>query len=535
MKSMAVKRVAATAAATAVVGAGMLAAATSAFATDNLNINFGEDGLTLPRAVAGPAGARVLHVEVTHDLAGHVPSATLTVDTTGLAGVANVSWPKACTHTGAIGTCTIDVEDLDGQEIPHELGFGLNAAAGAHDGAHGSISFKATAPGLNSTQASADISVGSGTDMVIEQLTPVEHAKVGSIVPARIAWANIGNMSAPSTVLTLQTMAGLDFTQRFSNCTYSRPAGPGKVVTAVCRIDTPLAPGQGLQLSPDLKMKVTSLAWYTMMTAQVLPPNEQSKATHSATAGTRGDGPPLTATPVAASRIRPRVANINPRDSYTELVVHADNHAHYSAIGASVHADKGATVPVTVGMRNSGPALIYDRSGGDGVDALLVTFPKGATATTVPHGCSLTGKGIKGTGPYECGSRDAINQAPGFKATFTFKVRMDQQLANARGTAALTNEISDITGKPVTFPWDTSTTGYTAPIVFNGPVATATPGTTAGNSGANAPGADGQSQNLAATGGGNHTTLIAGSAGAVLVVGAGIVIASRRRNSAARH
>jgi hypothetical protein len=514
----------------------MLAGATTAFAADNLNINFGEYGLTLPRALPGPVGARVLHVEVAHDLAGHVPSATLTVDTSGVAGVADVTWPKQCTHTGATGTCKVDhVDDLEGpQSLPTYMGFGLTAAAGAKDGAQGSIKFGATAPGVDSTATTADISVGDGTDMVIHQLTPVDHAKVGSTVPAHIAWANLGNTTAPSTVLTLQTMAGLDFTQRFSNCAYSKPAGAGKVVTAVCTIDTPLRPGDALQLSPDLKMKVTSQAWYTMMTAQVLPPTEQNKASRSAAqAGTPGNGPRLTATPIAASRITPQVKNINESDSYTELVVHADNHAHYSAIGANVHADKGATVPVTVGLRNSGPALIYDRSGGDGIDALLVTFPKGTTATTVPDDCYLPDKAVKGTGPYECSTRDEIIQAPGFKATFTFNVRVDQQVTNARGTAALTNEMADYTGKPVTFPWDNSTRGYSAPIVFNGPVTTTAPGADAGGTGsANAPGTDGQSQNLAATGGGSHTTLITATAGAVLVAGAGILIVSRRRKAA---
>jgi hypothetical protein len=33
---------------------------------------------------------------------------------------------------------------------------------------------------------------------------------------------------------------------------------------------------------------------------------------------------------------------------------------------------------------------------------------------------------------------------------------------DARSIAALTNEMSDISGKPVTFPWDADTTGCTA-------------------------------------------------------------------------
>ncbi|MEW2519195.1 LAETG motif-containing sortase-dependent surface protein [Actinacidiphila alni] len=152
----------------------------------------------------------------------------------------------------------------------------------------------------------------------------------------------------------------------------------------------------------------------------------------------------------------------------------------------------------------------------------------------VPKGCDLVRKGVAGTGPYECGSADAYFQRPGYRATFTFKVRLVQQVTNVRGTAALTNEDHDYEGVPVTFPWDTSTTGYTAPIVFNGPVTTAPAGTPAATGSANAPGTDGQSQSLAATGGGSDTPLVAGTAAAVVAAGAGILLATRRRRTA-RH
>jgi LPXTG-motif cell wall-anchored protein len=520
-----------------VAGAGMLAGGGSAYASDDaLHVSVQEYGLTLPRGVHGPAGTKFLHVEVAHDLAGHVPQATLTVDAGGLAGVADVTWPKECTHSGTTGTCTIthvdDSENWDG--VAHRLAVGLTAAAGAKDGAHGTIGFTVTAPGLTSDHTESDITVGSGADLEIAPLEPVDHAKIGSVLPAHIEWANTGNQTTKSTVVTLEAIAGLEFTQRFSNCTYGKPEGLMRNVTAVCTINTPLAPGHALALSPDVKLKVTSEAYYTLMAVQVAPPGEKRNTTHQSAPGVRGAGPVLTATPVTASRLTRQTAVINPNDSYTELEVRADNHAHYSAIGANVRGDKGRTVPVTVGMRNNGPALIFDRSGGEGVDALLVTFPRGATAVTVPKGCSLVTKGVKGTGPYECGRADSYVQGPGYKAVFTFKVRLDQQLTNARGTAALTNQNHDMDGSPVTFPWDTSTAGYTAPIVFNGPVTTTRPSTPASTGSGNAPSADGQSQSLAATGGGSNTPLIAGAAAAVAAAGAGILIVTRRRRSTAR-
>jgi LPXTG-motif cell wall-anchored protein len=524
--------------AAAVTGAGILAGAGSAYgADDGLHINIGDSELTLPRGVAGPAGTKFVHVEVAHDLAGHVPQATLTVDTSGIAAVADVTWPKECTHSGTTGTCTIDhVDDSENWDgVVHQLALGLTAAAGAKNGVRGTISFKATAPGLNSDQTDFDVAVGSGADLVIQPLKPVAKAKVGSTVAARIAWANTGNQTTPSTIITLEAIAGLEFTQKFSNCTYSKPEGRLKNVTAVCTLDTPLAPGQALQLSQDVKLQVTDEAYYTFLTAKVTPPGEKADTSRQSAPGARGTGSKLTATPVAGSRLTQQTAVINPRDSYTELEVQAVNHAHYSAVGANARGDKGATVPVTVGMRNSGPALIFDRSGGEGNDAVLVTFPKGATVTTVPKGCDLTDKGVKGTGPYECGSDDAYIQAPGYHADFTFKVRLDQQLTNARGTAALTNFMHDMKpSTPVTFPWDTSTTGYTAPIVFNGPVTTAQPTASASTGGSNAPGPNGQSQSLAATGSDSHTPLIAGGA-AIAAAGAGILFATRRRRTSQQH
>ncbi|WP_042403337.1 LPXTG cell wall anchor domain-containing protein [Streptacidiphilus carbonis] len=549
MGSIRTRRALSAAAALAVTGTALLAGAGTAFAADALHINISEWNLTLPKAVNGTAVTRTLHVEVAHDLQGHVPSATLTVDVSGLAGVADVVWPAGCTHTGTVGTCTIShVDDISSGRPPTELGFGLKADAKAADGAQGTLDFKATAPGLASYEVPETVSVGSGADLTIQQLSAIHHAKVGSTLSAPIQWANTGNETAPSTVLTLDAMAGLEFKQHYSNCTYSKPTGDLGNVEAVCTINTPLAPGQALRLVDPVQVGVTSEAWYTLLTASVLPPGAQaaSRVSHSS-GSTRGTGPELTAEAVPASSVHSRTADINPQDSYTELDVYADNHAHYSAVGGSARGTKGQTVDVTVGMRNNGPALIYDRSGGDGMDALKVTFPAGTTVTKVPDGCELAQKGAAaGHGPYECNSTYA--QAPGYQVLYTFKVRLDAALSNAVGSAKLTNEASDYTGVPVSFPWDDSTSGYTAPIVFNGTTgtggspstpasATASPSSTAATTaaatgGSASPSAGPTGGSLAATGGGSSTGPLLGAGAAALALGAGALVLTRRRKAA---
>lgn len=535
------RRALSVAASLAVSGAALLSAAGPAFAADSLQINVQESDLTLPKAVNGTAVQKTLHINVAHDLQGHVPSATLTIDVKGLAGVADVVWPNGCTHTGTVGTCTIThVWTLGDPGAPVYLQLGLKAAASAKDGATGTLDLKATAPGLNSAEDPETITVGSGADLTVQQLPELHHVKVGSTLTAPIRWTNTGNETAPSTVITLDSIAGLAFQQHFSNCKYSKPTGALNDVTAVCTINTPLPPGRALRLAQDIKLSVTRQAYYTIMTVGVLPPGAQTNSVLAhASSYTQGTGPELTAVDATATTgTHGNVADINPRDSYTELDVYADNTAHFSAVGGNANGAKGKTVSVTVGMRNNGPAAIYDRSGGEGTDALRVDFPAGTTVTNVPSGCDLDARrhGVAGHGPYECNSSYA--QLPGYQVLYTFRVRLDAKLTDARGSAALTNMGADMLGKPVTFPWDKSTAGYVAPIVFNGPAHQAAPSPTASPSHTSSPAASpssgpgaagGVGGGLAHTGGGALALPLGLGGAAAVGLGSAVVMVSRRR------
>lgn len=65
-----------------------------------------------------------------------------------------------------------------------------------------------------------------------------------------------------------------------------------------------------------------------------------------------------------------------------------------------------------------------------------------------------------------CGAFSSIYQAPGYKVEFTFQVRLDQQVSNARGSAVLAESAGPDEGRPAgRFAWDTSTDGNNAPIV----------------------------------------------------------------------
>ncbi|MFI1094137.1 LPXTG cell wall anchor domain-containing protein [Streptomyces sp. NPDC020917] len=538
----------ATAAAAACMAA-LTAGVGTAFADpDYLEIYVAQGTPTLPAAVNGTSIAETLHIHVLHEFDDPGPAATLTIDTSGLAGVAQVAaWPKGCTPSGSGATCSID--HVDGfNTAPNYLDLKVKADPKAANGAHGDLKLKATAAGLDSAEDTETLKVGSGPDLVLQPLKNLEHVALGTTVSAPVQWSNRGNAPAARTVIELNTMAGLDLTDHFSNCRYSKPRDAArKDVTAVCVINTSMAPGTTWRLSSDIKAKVTPEAYQTFIDVGVIPPGPDADALVAAAKSfTPGTGPALTVKTATASKSA-MAGDLNSYDNYGELGVSTDSHAHYSAVGDAVHVAKGATVPVTVGMRNNGPALIFDRSGGEGVDTLMVTFPKGATATKIPTGCSLVKDGVKGTGPYRCGAPDSIVQPPGYHADWTFTVRADATLADARGTAGLSNMMHDMDGRPVTFPWDNSTDGYVQDIVFNGPTTTASPspspsasapagGSTAPSTDTSAPAPSSSATqaggSLAATGGGSNMTTLAGIGAGVIAVGAGVFLLARRRKTA---
>lgn len=525
----------------------------TAFASsDVLQIDKTEPSMTLVPVTGGTSVTKTLHFSVTHLLAGPGPAATLTIDAGGLAGVAQVvSWPEGCGVSGSTATCSLAHVDAVG-DTPHYLDVRIKADPAASDGDQGHVDLKASSPGLDSVADSEKVVIASGPDLVMRPLKTLTGVPVGSTVSAPIQWSNDGNAPAARTVLEFSTVAGLDLADHFSNCRYSPPLnGVRRDVTAVCVIDTSTAPGTAWRLSSDIRAKVAADAWYTHLQAWVLPPG--SKADYFVSMAkdfTPGDGPALTVesattSTTSTSTMSSPDGDLNPGDNSAELTVYADNHAHYSAVGDSVEVARGATVPVTVGMRNNGPALIFERNDYEGAD-LRVTFPQGATATKIPDGCFLAESGVKGRGPYVCGASNGHVEPPGYQATWTFTVRADGVLTDARGTAALSNALHDADGSPVTFPWDTSTDGYTADIVFNGSGTTASPspspstpdtGSTAAPSAGSSTPAPSTSAarsggSLASTGGGAGTGLLAGIGAAAVALGAGAFVLSRRRKAA---
>ncbi|MBC3843521.1 hypothetical protein GXW82_34890 [Streptacidiphilus sp. 4-A2] len=414
---------------TALASGGVVALAGTAFASDQLDIGVNPYNVQLPTVLNGVSSSRTLKVQIYHDQAEKVGAATVTVNASGLSRIAQVGWPKGCTHVGDVGTCkNVTVSPINA--IGTALNLTLKALPGARSGAQGSVSIKASVPGLGTQTNVAPVSVQTGTDLVVAGPVRFQKVKVGSTVVAPLSWTNTGDETAPRTQLTLQALPGLTFKQHLKGCTYT--AGG----QAVCTFNSPLKPGQTVRF--PVALNVTKEAWVTGLAVQVAP--------------------------LGAGKAK-APTDINQNDQYSEVDVFAVNTAHFAAIGDTVHGAAGQTVPVTVGMRSYGPAYIIDRSGGEAVGDVSVEFPKGTTVTAVPQNCFTVAASATSAAHYNCEIPAGV--APGAQNLYTFSIRVDQVVANAQGKVWLSNELSDISGKPVSYPWDPSSAGHTAALVLN--------------------------------------------------------------------
>ncbi|MFJ2853255.1 hypothetical protein [Streptomyces rubiginosohelvolus] len=76
-----------------------------------------------------------------------VTDGRLTVDASGLAGVAEVIWPEDCAPNGTTAVCTVAQVPVIGPDYSPQVVLEAHAAEGAEAGKQGTITYAATATG----------------------------------------------------------------------------------------------------------------------------------------------------------------------------------------------------------------------------------------------------------------------------------------------------------------------------------------------------------------------------------------------------
>ncbi|KQV18676.1 MULTISPECIES: hypothetical protein [unclassified Kitasatospora] len=496
-------------------------------------------------------------------------------DTRDLTGVAELTLSGQCTVSGTVHTCK-QWFPLEYDRINLTENATLTGAKDAKIGAKGVLHIKATSS--NAKEAVQDVEVFTGgPKLELKEIPAQNKVKIGSTLDAPIEITNKGSLPANRVILAMYATDGLEFKQRFGNCEYGAESGGGSWTSSagmICTVDTQVAPGETVKLSP-MQFGVTPTALYTFANFHILANVETGTHWMRESYNLKpGSGPRLTfvgkpEAPVATVG-GPNIDEDNgSAHNYAELEVHADSSADFSAIAQWTPAAGGRTGKLTVGMLNSGPGSVYDRSGGESAPSVQVVLPKGVTATTVPEKCSAgghaNGEQVKDQGYYTCSTDIWIPN--GARYTFEFALALTAEAVNSTVPFSLQNSQSSYEpGHPsAVMSWDKNPANDLGSIKLgeqasgNLPTTTPTkPATTAptkaptkappavqptGTRSASAVPAGQKSSAapststgpLASTGGGSNAGPIAGAGIAAIVLGAALVVVALRRRRAGAH
>ncbi|NEC20963.1 hypothetical protein [Streptomyces parvus] len=347
-----------------------------------------------------------------------VTDGRLTVDTSGLAGVAEVTWPENCAPSGTTAVCTVAQVPVIGSDYSPQVLLEVHAADGAEAGAQGRITYAATATGgpEGTLEAPLDsfgttLTLASGPDLVLDGLDPVEGATPGTVHTAPLTVKNEGQEPARGFTLGMMASYGLGFDSRYDACTYTQTGGEyAPMSRAECAFDRVLLPGETFTLPEPLRIALADHAFRERMDVDVQPAGG--------------------------------VTDINEENNYRILEVDAVNTADFAVRGSRVSGAVGETVKAALTFRNKGPGWFGNLGSGDSVALVDFTVPEGVTVTRAPAACdprTLDGGSYR---PGRLGAPRYVCEMPYWVLentvrTFRFDLRVDTVVPDAKGQVAL--------------------------------------------------------------------------------------------------
>ncbi|MFD8074788.1 hypothetical protein ACFV3E_19345 [Streptomyces sp. NPDC059718] len=434
--------------ASAVAAAGLFVAGlavpaqAAAAETDQLWINAPSE-LSLPLGTGGgEPQTRTLDIGIYHDNDNFtVTDGEVTVDISGVAGLAEVTWPENCTPSGTIAVCHVPEVPVIGGDYSRQIHLSVRAADGAAGGASGRITYEATAVGgpdgtLTAPRGDSDtrLTVSSGPDLSLAEIAPVQHAAPGATVRLPFGLTNNGNESAQGFTLKFMASYGIQKLTKYKRCTYttSNDGEYAPMTFATCTFDRVLAPGDSFRLPKKLKAVLAPYAMNERLDISVEP----------------GGG----------------AEDLESGDNYTVVGVSADNTADFAVTGDAVTGAAGETVTARLTFRNNGPAWLGNLGSGDPVATVRLIVPAGTKVTGVPSGCNphtLSG----GYYPQETGAPRYDCSLPYWvlentERSYDFSLRIDTVVPGATGAVSIHPEFGE-------FPYDPDTTNNTAVLAVN--------------------------------------------------------------------
>ncbi|MFF5185318.1 hypothetical protein ACFY30_16275 [Streptomyces sp. NPDC000345] len=359
----------------------------------------------------GTGQYRSLALGLYHDNADFtVTEGRLTVDVSGLAGIAEVAWPDNCAPDDA-GTVAVCDTGTVPTRYSAQVQLEVRAAAGAAVGAQGAIEYSAGATGgpdgtLTAPEGSAEtfVTVGSGPDLGIGAPQDVSGVAPGTGLTVPFSVTNTGNETAHGFSVRMWATYGLDVVTRYPQCAYTGPDDGGEytpMTYVTCSFDTEVAPGATVELPEPLRLAVTDHALYERFDYEVQPGGDTT--------------------------------DLDGSDNGRSWHVDADNTADFAVRGTEVSGAAGDTVTAGFRFVNRGPAWVGNVALGDPVAVIDYYLPEGTTATSVPDTChtAWTSGDDPAVGHYACTL--PMWAKPDLKVGFPFQLRIDRVVPDATG------------------------------------------------------------------------------------------------------
>ncbi|MFF8384963.1 COG1361 family protein [Streptomyces kanasensis] len=397
---------------------------------------------TLPVGTGGEAGTeRSLEVGLTHDNDHFaVTDGRLTVDVSGLAGVAEVVWPDNCVPSGTSAVCGVPEVPVSG--VDERVRLQIRAAAGAALGATGRIAYSARATTtqqggeLGAHEQETTVTLGSGPDLVVRGDVPSGTVRPGDTVSVPFTVVNRGSEAARGVRVTMYVTRGLDVGAVDPKCSTTpldEQSGIAALNRVDCVFDDVVAPGATFALPRTLTATAAAYAYHERLDISVDPGGDAQ--------------------------------DLEPSDNGLYTAVRVANTSDFSVRGADLTAAAGQTVTADVTFRNDGPGWVANLRSGEPVAAVDFVVPQGATVTSAPENCqgrTASGDWYEGPGGaprYQCDLPIWIGERQ--QVSLPFALRVDTVVPGATGTVTLRDTWGEAR------PNDPDTTDNTAEVVLN--------------------------------------------------------------------
>jgi hypothetical protein len=424
----------------------------------------------------------------------------LTIDVSGLAGVATVDTPADCTAGTTIICALPSMVDHTWDPFP----ITLHPVPGAPVGASGMLEVTASGDNVADDQSTAQVTLADGVDLVMTADYPVLNVQTEKRLTVPVTVANAGTKSAVGIELLFIFDPGV-MPNGYTNCEY---ADVDRLHLVLCDFPDIVAPGKAFALLDGFgATPLASAAKSQRIDIFAQAADEASVAPSSVKLSAK---PHSTKTLRLAAAAADVPEDIDALDNFAEQdVVVTNSHGDVAAVGATASGALNSVVQVTLGVKNLGPAALDMVRNQEPAVFFVFVVPPGTAAVAVPKSCfGVDSNGSEhpgGTGAarYLCHSAEFV--AAGESVLVTFSLKITSVIPNAAGKATLDG---DLLPSPVYH--DDNLADNTAAVVIN-------PST----------GGSGGGGGLPVTG--IRTGLIVAGGGLLLLAGAALIALTRRR------